>query len=69
MVERYVYDPYGQVTVPDARLGVRRSGSAYAWIYLHQGGRFDATTGLYDFRNRDYSPALGRWMQVRIRSG
>jgi RHS repeat-associated protein len=35
----------------------------FAWIYLHQGGRFDNTSGLYYFRNRDYSPTLGRWMQ------
>jgi RHS repeat-associated protein len=28
---------------------------------LYQDGRFDATTGLFAFRNRDYSPTLGRW--------
>ena len=39
-------------------------GSGYAWLHLHQGGRFDAATGLYDFRNRPYSPSLGRWPQV-----
>ena len=27
-------------------------------------GRLDATTGLYQFRRRDESPALGRWTQV-----
>ena len=32
--------------------------------YLHQGGRWWATTGLYDFRNRHLSPTLGRWLQV-----
>jgi RHS repeat-associated protein len=31
------------------------------WIYLHQGGRRDQVTGLYDFRHRDYSSTLGRW--------
>ena|GEM_PF-2414997 len=60
--ERYVYDPYGQVTVLSPTWATL-SGSAYAWNYLHQGGRFDLVTGLYNFRNRDYSPTLGRWMQ------
>jgi RHS repeat-associated protein len=61
--ERYVYDPFGAVTVL-APNWTTRGSSSFAWIYLHQGGRFDTATGLYNFRNRDYSPALGRWMQV-----
>jgi RHS repeat-associated protein len=62
VVERYVYDPYGQVTIlnPD---WTRRTGSGFAWVYMHQGGRYDNATGLYSFRNRDYSPALGRWLE------
>jgi RHS repeat-associated protein len=62
VVERYDYDPYGQATVLSpawATLG----GSTYGWVYLHQGGRYDSTTGLYNFRHRDYSPTLGRWVQ------
>jgi RHS repeat-associated protein len=62
VVERFVYDPYGQVTV----LAPNWSGpvsDAYGWVYLFQGGRYEATSGLYDFRNRDYSPTLGRWLQ------
>jgi RHS repeat-associated protein len=35
----------------------------YAERYLFQGGRYDTTTGLYNYRNRDQSPALGRWLQ------
>jgi RHS repeat-associated protein len=61
VVERYVYDPFGQVTVLDAGWVKRSAGSQFAWQYLHQGGRFDATSGLYHFRHRDYSPTLGRW--------
>src|SRR5262249_57027169 len=34
------------------------------WRYLHQGGRCEAVTGLYAIRNRDLSPALGRWIEV-----
>jgi RHS repeat-associated protein len=60
--EHYVYDPYGKVSYYDAAWN-SRPGSAYNWIYLFQGGRYDGTSGLYNFRNRDLSPTLGRWMQ------
>jgi RHS repeat-associated protein len=63
VVERYVYDPFGQATVLDAGWS-ERAASAFAWVYLHQGGRFDATSGLYHFRHRDYSPILGRWTSL-----
>ncbi|MCS7045188.1 MAG: RHS repeat-associated core domain-containing protein [Gemmataceae bacterium] len=63
LVERYVYDPFGSVTVLDAGWNVL-AASAFAWLYLHQGGRFDATSGLYHFRHRDYSPTLGRWTSL-----
>src|SRR5438105_1762216 len=61
--ERYIYDPYGAVTILDPNWSVR-SSSSFAWIYLHQGGRYDSTSGLYNFRNRDYSPTLGRWTET-----
>jgi RHS repeat-associated protein len=61
VVERYTYDPYGTATVYDANWDVRTGGSAYAWAYLHQGGRIDKDTRLCDFRHRFYSPTLGRW--------
>jgi RHS repeat-associated protein len=69
--ERYVYDPYGlftdptgqQTTVLNADWSTHPGGSAVAWVYLHQGGRYDTASGLYNFRWRDYSPTLGRWMQ------
>jgi len=64
VVERYVYDPFGSVTVLDADWTERSGGSEYAWHYLHQGGRFDVTSGLYHFRYRDYSPTLGRWPRL-----
>src|SRR5262249_31939679 len=59
--ERYIYDPDGAVTILDPNWNVR-SSSSFGWIYLHQGGRYDTNTGLYNFRHRDYSPALGRWI-------
>ena len=61
--ERYGYSPYGVVTFYDPSWTVR-SSSAYVWAYLFQSGRWETLTGLYNFRNRDDSPMLGRWMQV-----
>jgi RHS repeat-associated protein len=63
VVERYVYDPYGKVTFLSASWSTL-SASAYAWIYLHQGSRWDSTSGFYNRRGREYSPTLGRWLQV-----
>ncbi len=62
VVERYLYDPYGDVTYLTS-MWTPLSGSQYAWRYLFQGGRFDTTTSWYDFRNRDYIPAEGRWAE------
>lgn len=61
-VERYVYSPYGSLTVMTGSWG-SRSGSSYSWLYLYQGGRYDWNTGLYHFGYRDYDPNLGRWLQ------
>jgi hypothetical protein len=64
--ERYIYDPYGSPTFLDPSWNTRGigSGSLYVWVYLHQGGRYDPLSGLYQFRNRDYSAILGRWIEV-----
>jgi len=63
VLERYAYDSYGKVTVLNASWAAI-SSSAYAWQYVHQGGRLDAASELYHFRNRDYSPTLGRWVTM-----
>jgi RHS repeat-associated protein len=60
--ERYIYDPFGSVTIL-ASNWTTRSNSNYGWVYFHQGGRYDLATGLSAFRNRDYSPTLGRWLE------
>jgi RHS repeat-associated protein len=60
--ERFVYDPYGNVTVLNTA-GTSTTTDSYNWNYLHQGGRVDSITGQYIFRHRDYSPVLGRWME------
>jgi RHS repeat-associated protein len=63
LMERMEYDPYGQVRFLDWD-GEEKLDGQFGWTYLHQGGRYDASAGLYDFRNRQYSPTLGRWMSV-----
>ena len=62
--ERYLYDPYGAVTITDASYAPRAGNtSSFGWRYLHQGGRLDGTSGWYLFRNRDYIASEGRWAQ------
>ena len=58
VVERYVYDPFGAVTVLSGTWGTQ-TGSNYGWVYLFQGGRYDGVSGLYKFGARDYSAAWG----------
>ena len=58
--ERYTETPYGVVTFRDGS-GSTISVSAKGWDILHQGAKADII-GDYDFRNRVYSPALGRWL-------
>jgi RHS repeat-associated protein len=70
--ERFIYDPYGKPTDASGQnvgaLNVnwttKTGGDSYGWVYLHQGGRYDAVAGLYNFRRRDYSPTLGRWTEL-----
>jgi RHS repeat-associated protein len=62
VVERYLYDSFGGVTVLDGSWG-SRSSSSYAWVYLWQGLRRDSSTGLYGARNRDVSSTLGRALE------
>jgi RHS repeat-associated protein len=61
--QRFVYDPYGTVTALAENWSSGSSLTSYGWNYLHQGTRYESDLGLYDVRNRFYSPTLGRWMQ------
>ena len=64
VVERYVYDPYGNVTIYNPAWT-----SEVAWSagkkneVLYAGYRYDAETGLYNVRHREYHPTLGRFIQ------
>jgi len=55
VVERYLYDPFGNTSVV--------AGGATGNRIRFQGGYFDAESGLYYMQNRNYSPLLGRFLQ------
>ena len=64
VVERYVYDPYGAVTIYSPDYSTVRSSSSYAMTILFQGMRYDATSGLYEADARWYSASLQRWVSL-----
>ena len=61
VVERYHYDPYGQVLFMEADW-TPRAASAYDNAVLYTGRRLDAETGLFYYRARYYDVALGRFI-------
>jgi YD repeat-containing protein len=63
-VERYVYDPFGQLTVLNGDYttdtdGVQDVDQPYLW----RGARIDTAAGNYHLQSGDYSPRLGRSLQ------
>jgi len=75
VVERYMYDAYGKVTIlhgaedvdgtdtTDDECTPRPAADSFANEILYCGYRFDPDTGLYHVRFRVYHPTLGRWLQ------
>jgi RHS repeat-associated protein len=61
-VERYEWDPYGNVQVFNGSWGYAGATSAVGNPYLWKTIRFDAETGLYWMRNRFYSARMGRFL-------
>jgi RHS repeat-associated protein len=61
IVESYVYDAYGNVTIRNGS-GTVIPVSAYGNRFLFQGREYDYTTQLYHFRARWYDPETGRWL-------
>ena len=59
--ERFTYDPYGSFQVRNSSWTTTTDTTG--WSYFFQGGKWDPDVGLYNFRYRDYSPTLGRWME------
>jgi RHS repeat-associated protein len=61
-LERYVYSPYGVLTIYDATWSNIRSASSYDVEYTYTGRRFDPETELYYYRHRMYAAELGRFL-------
>ena len=59
VLERYVYDPYGKVTIYDDDWSDTRGTSSYDNNILFCGYYHDWETGLYHVRNRYYHEQLG----------
>jgi RHS repeat-associated protein len=62
VTQRYVYSPYGSITVLNADWTTPPTGTQPVVNNLYQGMTLDSVTGLYYARNRNYSPSLGRWI-------
>ena len=63
VTERYTYDVYGEPKMWDGS-GNPISSSGIGNRLMFQGRDRDPDTGLYNFRNRYYSPGLGRFVQT-----
>jgi RHS repeat-associated protein len=61
-VEFYRYSPFGVPRIIDADGSVRRD-SAFGNRFLFTGAQWSEEAGVYDLRNRVYSPGLGRFLQ------
>jgi RHS repeat-associated protein len=61
-LERYVYDPYGRVTIYDDDWSTEQSPTTYNNYVLYTGRHLDAETGLYYYRARYYDAVLGRFV-------
>ena len=55
-VNRYVYDPYGNIISQQEQSGLNNP-----WKFA--AGYLDSSTSLYKFGTRYYDPTLGRWTQ------
>ncbi len=62
VVESYLYDPYGKVTMKNAG-GSTIGASAIKNPYLYTGRQLDEETGLYYYRARHYSAEMRRFVQ------
>jgi RHS repeat-associated protein len=60
-----VYDTFGNTAVCDGGGNLRTpNASLFGNPFMFTGRQYDPETGLYDYRARMYSPALGRFLQT-----
>ncbi|MDZ7616772.1 MAG: RHS repeat-associated core domain-containing protein, partial [Patescibacteria group bacterium] len=62
VVERYVYSPYGAVTIYTPDWSTVLAESAHDNTTLYTGREFDSETGLYYYRARYYHAELGQFV-------
>ncbi len=62
VVQRYVYSPYGNMTILNPDFTTAPAGTVPMVNNLYQGMAGDPVTGLYYERARWYSPSLGTWI-------
>jgi RHS repeat-associated protein len=62
-VESYSYDVFGSVTVYDSTFSILNF-SFFQNRFLFTGREWIGEIGIYDYRNRIYSPELGRFLQT-----
>lgn len=63
LLESYRYGTFGQFSVLAPSGNVRKNGSNYDIRHLFTGQLWMPQTGLYDYRNRVFSPTLTRFLQ------
>ena len=63
LVERYRYDLFGYPLIQNASASYLGS-SAYNNRFLFTGREWLAALNIYDYRNRQYSPHIGRFLQT-----
>ncbi len=63
LAESYTYDAFGAAAIRDGS-GLRLPVSGFANRFLFTGREWIGATRIYDYRNRVYSPVLGRFLQT-----
>jgi RHS repeat-associated protein len=64
LIQRMVYNPYGEVFLLNPDWTEQLGTPLVPWQHLFQGLKFTESTGLGYVRNRDYSPSLGRFIEL-----
>lgn len=63
LVESYTYDVFGAATIRNTS-GLSLPVSGFANRFLFTGREWISEAAIYDYRNRVYSPSLGRFLQA-----